>query len=108
MPAPPRALPGKRQRPSNSLVIILSACPRYEWRRPTPSKSHEGEVVAHLAHVVASREGIAQAELSTMVYPPALQAPSIHNGTDTPIAAADRRGHDGCTEIDRGQVVAHL
>ena len=67
-----------------------------------------GEVVAHLAGLVAAVVGVAEAELAVAVVAPALDGAVVEQRAGVVVAGGDRGGGAAGAEVDGGKVVAHL
>ena len=75
--------------------------------RPVP-RLDGGEVVAHLAGVVAPVGRVAEAELAVAVVAPALDGGVVEQGAGVVAAGGDGGGGAAGAEVDGGEVVAHL
>ena len=67
-----------------------------------------GEVVAHLAWLVADPDVAAVAELTVDALSPALDGVVVEEGAGVASAGGDGECGAACAEVDRGEVVAHF
>ena len=76
--------------------------------RPTGSKVNSGQVVAHLARVVAHLRGVTDAQLTVVIVSPALHRSGVKQSTREPDSCRNVHGCSTTAEVNRRQIITHV